>query len=111
MVIRCMYSMILARRQIPLPPPCGPCVGAVKPFRSLLPEFRGKQLICIIFSMTIGRFSGAKAIFSLFSGRTEPAEEVDHRRVDLGDPLLLGPVAAAGKHDGRFELGHEISEV
>src|ERR1700732_5589636 len=111
MVMRCMYSKIRARCQIPLPPPCWSCFGSLKRVRILLPEFRGKQLICIIFSMTIGRFSGVKAILSLFSGRTESAEEVDHRRVDLGDPLLLGPVAAAGKHDGRFELGHEISEV
>src|SRR6266436_9878110 len=111
MVIRCMYSKMLSRRQIPLPPPCWPYLGSLKRVRILRPEFRAKQLICIIFSMTIGRFSGVKAISSLFSGRTEFAEEVDHRRVDLGDPLRLGPVAAAGQHDGPAKLRHEVREV
>src|SRR5882724_3429312 len=111
MVIRCMYSKTRARRQIPLPPPCWPCLGSLKPVRILLPEIRGKQLIGLIFSMTIGRCSGVKAIFSLFSGRTEFAEEVDYRRVDLGGPLLLGPVAAAGQHDGPAKLRHEVREV
>src|SRR3984893_198721 len=111
MVIRCMYSKILARRQIPLPTPCWLCLGSLKPARILLPEFRGKQLICIIFSMTIGGFSGVKAIFSLYSGRTEFPEEVDYGGVDLGGPLLLGPVAATGKHDRLAQLRHKIGKV
>src|ERR1700757_1843786 len=82
-----------------------------EPVRILLPEFRVKQLIRIIFLITTGRFSGWIAVFSLFSGRPEIAEEVDYRSVDLGGPLLLGPVAAAGKHDRRPELGHEAREV
>jgi len=45
------------------------------------------------------------------SGRSELAEEGDHRGVDLGEPLLLSPVAATGKHERLTQLRHDGSEI
>src|ERR1700730_5658693 len=111
MVIRCLYSKIRARCQIPLPIPRWPSLASLKPHPILLPDIRGKQLICIILLMITGRYWGLGAIFCLSSGRTELAEEVDHRGVDLGGPLLLSPMAATGKHDRLAQLRHKIGEV
>src|SRR6266567_1378233 len=44
-------------------------------------------------------------------GALEALEELQHRHVDLVGPLLLGPVAAAGKDQGLAELGHESRQV
>jgi uncharacterized protein involved in response to NO len=38
-------------------------------------------------------------------------QELDHRGADLGRPLLLGPVAAAGQNDRPAQLRHEIREI
>jgi len=43
--------------------------------------------------------------------RLQAPEELDHRGIDLGGSLLLRPVAAAGKHDGLPQLGHESFQV
>src|SRR6202035_4666975 len=39
------------------------------------------------------------------------AEEADHGGVDLGGALLLGPMPAAGQHDGAAQLRHITREV
>src|SRR5690349_20246109 len=44
------------------------------------------------------------------SSRQTP-DEVDHRRVDLGRPLLLGDMLAAGQHDRTAKLRHELRQV
>src|SRR5438445_7105897 len=44
-------------------------------------------------------------------GVLEALEELEHDRVDLVTPLLLGPVAAAGEDQGLAELGNELREV
>src|SRR5260370_19064741 len=41
----------------------------------------------------------------------EVLEELQHGRVDVVTPLLLGPVAAAGEDQGLAELGNELREV
>src|SRR6266487_157998 len=44
-------------------------------------------------------------------GVLEAFEELQHGRVDFVTPLLLGPVAAAGKDQGLAKLGNELREV
>src|SRR6266849_2056628 len=41
----------------------------------------------------------------------EVLEELQHGRVHVVDPLLLGPVAAAGEDQSLAELGNELREV
>src|SRR5271157_4254252 len=69
-----------------------------------------KNVVCRGVLATCSRI-GKFMLVSDLNCLPELSEEMDHRRVDLGRPFLLGPVATARQRDRRPQAGRPCLQV
>jgi hypothetical protein len=78
----------------------------------LMPESADRQQKELDLQCQLGSVRKAVGIFVKAAPRSGQApDEVDHRGADLGRPLFLDDMAAAGQHDRTTELRHEFRHV